>query len=518
MGSEETFMRQYRTTLIALGVIVLALVGFFLAKNFISVKDDEPTATQAPTSTVEYMVNANNSEFNRVECFYKEKLKLKLEGSTWFCTDPSDFSIYSTAAYNLVSDFAGLSGTVIIGTDEYPSDNIETFLEFYGITENSPYFEAFRKDGTSVKLIIGNATSTGSMYYAKIDGINKIYTITATKFLVTRSALIDSTIFSFSDVEQIKEIVINKNGVKETELRASFVNEDKTWNMLKPIVIGGNIDGNIKSLVSSLEALAIESLQESNSSDLSIYGLSVPVAEYILADSKSTQSIQIGNKSQDGLYYYCTINNNKDVYTVLSSSITFIDNDPLLYANCYPYIETWTNLDSIDITTYSGGVPSHNIMRYEFTGGKIYDELTDQYDVEAYYYMNEIPSYKKDDNGSYIYGDPNDDVDLNWEFKGIYTQLISIQIDGLCEEPVTKGDLLCRIVYKTKADAENPKEAAETVFEYYYRDDTTAYIYKNGVFFFGYTKQSRIYGADGIGIVGTIDLYKTELEKAIANS
>jgi len=511
-------MKQYRTTLIALVVIVLALMVFFLAKNLIPNNDDEPTATETPVSSVEYLVDANYSEFNRIECFYKEKLKLKLEGTTWICSEPSDFKIYSTAAFNLVSDFTGLKGTVIIGVDEYPSNDVDTFLAYYGISDTSPYFEAFRKDGTSIKLVVGNATSTGSMYYAIIEGVNKIFTITSTKFLVTRSSLIDSKIFSFSDSEQVKEIVINKNGVTETELRASFVNEEKTWNMLKPIIIGGNIDGNIKALVSSLEALAIESLQEANCSDLSVYGLSVPVAEYILTDSKTTQSIQIGNKTQDGTGYYCTINSNKDVYIVLSSEITFIDNYSLLYANCYPYIETWTNLDTIDITTYSAGVASHNIMRYEFTGEKIYDEITDQYEVEAFYYMNEIPNFKKDANGSYVYGDPNDDVDLGWEFKGIYTQLISIQLDGLCVEPTSKGDLLCRVVYKTKEDAENSKEAAETVFEYYYRDDTTAYIYKNGVFFFGYTKQSRIYGTDGVGIVGTIDLYKTELERAISNS
>jgi len=288
-------------------------------------------------------------------------------------------------------------------------------------------------------------------------------------------------------------VELQKKGETFYRLEADFAgdeNTNKLWNIVSPVKISGN-SSVVEEFLKTVDSLVIADTAEANCQDLSVYGLDVPAFKYLFTDNKGTYTISLGNKTTDGNYYYCTVNNGVDVFRVYASNLQFVDNPILSYAYPYAFFENYNTLKSIDIELLGKLNEKHNLI-FQF-GDDNAEIIT----------FNGISAKEMDDNGKTVY-------DYLYEVKGITTYCYALQIDKI--EPdmsVDKGELLCRITY-------NRQDGSSCVVEAYSRDEATSYLFVDDKYMGGYCENRRIFSeTDHEGLAGTIHAYQKLINEAL---
>ena len=248
---------------------------------------------------------------------------------------------------------------------------------------------------------------------------------------------------------------------------------------------------NVEAFLETVDSLIIADTAEQNSQNLSAYGLDNPAFKYVFKDNKNTYIISLGDKTSDGNYYYCTVNEGNDVFRVYASNLKFVDNPVLSYAYTYAFFENYTGLKSVDIELMGSVNEKHKL---EFIFGED-DSETILFDGTS--------ADKVGDDGKKIY-------DYLYEVKGITTYCYALQVDKIEAEMLfSKGDLICRISYTRK-------DGSVCVVEAYERDDATCYLYVDGKYMGGYCDTWRIFSeTDHQGILGTIRAYEKLIKEAV---
>ncbi len=460
-------MKQYRTTLIALGILVVLVAAFLVARPFLFRQEEEPGEEG---NTYETVLPFSRDDIVKLESQFQERFVLeKKDSGSWSCLTHPEITLYSVSLTTILTKVVNLSGTLVAEGDEATED-----LSRFGFAEDSYYLTCTLKDGSEYKLIYGTKSHSGSKIYVRVEGVPKIYTISqsdAKVLQLTKISLISSMVLQFDDKEKIQDFSIQKKGERTLSAKADFSGSEKAWNVFYPISIDGDTD-EINKLIDTLTSLTLADLAASDCQDLSLYGLDNPSVVYTLADNKTSRSLSFGSLSANNQYYYCTFDGGNDVYTILAESVTFLDTDPINYIYRYVFLESVEGLSQVRIT-FDG---ADHVLDMAFT----------------------------DNTATYIFDGVNvvsGGNDFSTPFKKILTSLLSIKLQALEAEPAERGSLLAEVVYKRL-------DGSQVTVSCYQRDvdNTTMHLYVDGVYAGGYTGTRSLYGtAEEYGLRGCLD-------------
>ncbi len=482
-------MKSFKTAIIAIVVLAVAITGYFIAKGVIQ-KNSDKGEESSNTGTGVTVLSFNADDVVKIESKDSESFVLiKTESGSWQCESPADLKLGSDAVSDVLTTINNMTGTCLFAKGEFDGN-----LADYGL-DNPSLFTLTMSDGSKTQVKIGGMNPAGTMYYVMIEGSDEIFTVNTIygkRLKLTRNLLISGNLIELSDTSKLKTIEIKKKGETECIFEADFSaggDSSKAWNITYPIKMAGNTSV-IDSLGETLTGLTVFDVLEADCEDLSKYGLDVPEIQYILTDNKVTATCEFGYKTSDGEFYYCTINGGKDVYRLDADNINFTDNTVLAYAYPYAFFETYTTLSSIDIEIF-GSVNETRTLTFQF--GDDNAELLS---------LDGVPSVKQDAEGNTVY-------DYLYEIKGITTYCYALQIDGLdVSSTLPKGDLACRITY-------HRQDGSQCVVEAYERDEATVYLYVDGEYMGGYCDSWRIFSeTDHQGLWGTIKAYEALMAKA----
>lgn len=445
-------MRQYRVTIIALILLVVAIAGYYFVSGLL----DEDTPKGDENDIVRERVLAFHPDnVVKIETHHNEDFVLEKVNDEWVCTSHEDVKVHDSSIISILNSYANMQGNVIVGEDE------EIDMANFGFLDDPSYFTIYLKDGTSHKLLIGNTTLSGSEIFCMYEGGKKVYKVSGTygtRLQVTRGTITTNRVFGDINKERINTIELKRNGETRYIIKGDFSGDEKGWNLTHPIKIKGNAN-QVNALVDTLVNLTIGDLVSSNVNDLSEFGLDVPVAQYIVKDNLTTITVEIGDRTNDGLNRYCTINGKNHVYMISMTKLTFVDNEATVYMHTYPFLENQIVLSNVKLNIQG----DMYILDYEVT------------EDDENYWFNGVNAKRPD-------------KDLRSQFKKITTAMFSLQLEEVdTEGPGTLGELICSIEY-TRVDN------SKVLVEFFRRNDATSYIYVDGEYMNGYIYTRRIIG------------------------
>jgi hypothetical protein len=161
---EEAIIVKPRNTLILVAVAVALVVYAFwvespLTSEQLSMRQGTPTAT--PFS---YLFKLNVADVQTIvitDLRYPRVVSFTRDGTGWRVTSPLDKPADNNKANGTASTLSDLRLFRVIQTND---------LARYGLAPARIEARVIMKDGTAYGLLIGNATSDGSLYYATYTG------------------------------------------------------------------------------------------------------------------------------------------------------------------------------------------------------------------------------------------------------------------------------------------------------------------------------------------------------------
>lgn len=473
-------MKQYKTTIISLIVIVFMLVAFFVASIFIGKdkKSQQATPTDASSTEenkTEFVFDFSSiNEIELYECNIVDDVKLQRDGNGWLSTTFTDIELYTAGINSALNSVKSCRATPV-----YEGEITDEVIKNYQISRTQSV-KIVLKDGKNYTLRFGMQKPGETMFFAALMEKGKVYLINSTykdTTILTLEDLSYTKIFDFNDPGKINTVEVYKKGTLFMTLNSNFTVDSKTWTMKYPIQRPGN-DSYVEEVLTAVNSLFTSEYIESNCEDLAKYGLEKPVYELHLTDNKGKQTLFIGNKVPDGGEFYCVFDGKNNVFTISMDAISFTDDSVIKYMNAVIFNRMYTTLKSIKV---------------EITCGYINETFTMGYDIW--------------DDGEQLYFNDSplpDDTTAIKAFRKLNTAVYSLDLVGLEPEPETKGDLLIKITY-TMADT-----GEVVVVEGYQCDETMMSLYENGVYCGGYDYIRQITGDnDSYGIMGTLENFKT---------
>lgn len=470
-------MKQYKTTIISLAVIIVAIAAFFIISSVIKKDDAAPEPSPSPSPFEEVSENifdvTNVTDISRYECNIVDNIVLERDGSSWICTSYDDLTLENvnvSYSMNLVSK--------AVAVCVYEGDITGEILETYGIS-SSEYVKIVLKDGSVNTLRFGIQKPGTLSYFAVLEEKSKVYLITGNyrnNIIITKENLIHTKVFDFADTGKIRKIEVQKSGEVFMQLEASGSGEDRTWSMTYPLKRDGN-DSHIEEIISSVTGVYCSEYIEGDCEDLSEYGLDVPYYVLKITDNNGAQTLTLGSKTPDGKSYYCMLGDRNDIFAIEMSSVTFTDDNIIKYMDTFIFAQMYTELKLAEV---------------EITCGDVNENFTLGFDIW--------------DDGEQLYfnGEPvADETQIIRAFRHVNTAIYSLDLVGIEDEPENKGERLISVKYTLSS--------GETVtVEGFRRDETTMYLYENGVYSGGYDHIRQITGNyDSYGIIGSVEYFRS---------
>jgi len=485
-------MRNFKTTIIACICLAVAVLSFLAIKFFVLDKDskdpngDDPSSTPSAETKVD-LFDFDKSEVVKIESKSEEFFSLYLADGKWNSMSHTEIEIYDSSVDSFIKDFANLSGYIIKDYDD---------ISDFGIGEDSLYTSLTLKDGSVFTVRFGITDNKKNYRYVTVDGVkDTVYSVaeySASDVMMTRQHLVRLEALTFSNDYNPSYFIIKKDGELLLEAQGKYkpaeTEDDKdtvTWTVTEPIEIAGNNE-KLNNLVNSLKDIPLMSLHDGKCEDLSTYGLDKPTVEYSIVYSdgkgeKESKSIALGDKTKDGSAYYCIIDGTNSLVYTITSSYIMVDITLEDYIDGKLFYDMYKELDSINFT-FEG--VSHT-MKFVFGDDNFEERFFDGVFVHS------------EDS----YQDENLDTPED-KFNHLLASMYLIGITTVeSEEPASKGESLFKAEYK-KLDG------SVITVECFKRDDTTAYLYKNGEYFGGYMQTAkRLYGEyKDYGIKGSLEI------------
>jgi len=518
-------MKKYKTTLIALAVLIVAVAALFVAMKIADKdngdNDGNGDDTQGTTSSNVSLFDFDKNNVIKLDTSYDVKFSLERdisgENKNWVCTSDETIETHNASVNAIVATLADIKGKVIEDVDDFGD---------YGFVDGKSdiYIKATLSDGNVYTVYVGNNDLSGSYYYLVVEGrANTVYkspVYDVQELTVQKQDLINMKTFTFTAADKFKYFMVKSEGEKIFEAMSTSVdeNDDAVWSVKHPAERNAS-DSVLNKRIDSMQSLPLEGITEEDCKDLARYGLDVPFIEYYLktesTDGTETMYlIRLGEKTPEARYYYCTIDDSNTVYTV---SVDYIYRDFVVseYIDTSIFVE---DSDKLSLIEFSYGDERHT-MRYKYstkivtddkTGEKTEETVTERYfddryvpDDDSYLVVTSDSSFRvptaADKADYFIVTDNPADC-----FQQVLFSLYILSYQEFDEtEPAEAGDVVFSVRY-TKTDGEI------TDIQLLKRDNTTAYIYINGVYGGGYCKTTSIHGDNFDN--GDIDAAVTALE------
>lgn len=506
-------MKKYRTTIIVLAVLAVVAAVFV---TVLLTRNDKGGGMDGETgSDSEYvsLFDFAKNDIIGLESSYNEKytlVKYDDDGSeAWKCTSDESIDIYASSVSTLTSGIAVLKGYIIKDVGS---------LDEYGFNDGKSdiYVTIHLSNGNSVTAYVGDHDFKGSNFYITVAGRgNTVYKVSksyAADLMIQKEDLVNMKIFTFDTSDSAEYFLVRQKGEKTLELTAGGKEGDDSvvWKVNYPIERDGE-SSSINEFISAMRNISLSGIYEEHCGDLSVFGLDVPAIEYYLrtvsADGKTTlHTVRIGDKTPDGGYYYCTIDDTGDVYTVSTSSV-YKNISPMSFISTFIYLVDSSYVSRVDIEI---GEEKHEMrIEYETVTKKNDKTGEDEEEIIETRFFDGKEAPDNDDysivvsDGSFLpptaeqlaaNRDDNFDNDVltdnpydcfNHLLASLYADIKLAEV--VLDEPEEKGELIAAVTY-TQTDGKVVK------IELFKRDNTTAYIYANGSYAGGYCRTTAIFG------------------------
>jgi hypothetical protein len=301
-------MKQGR--LLAASVLLAIFAGLLWWLNKREASATKPPVPPATTKIVD--VAQDQIQSLTIEKLGSEPLELKRAGGKWSITEPKALPADQDAASSLVSTIASLNADKLL-------EDKPTSVDQYGLTKPSLSITATKKDGKTVKLLVGDETPTKSGSYAELAGDPRVFIIASynkTSLDKGENDLRDKRLLAF-DAEKLSRVELTAK--KET---IEFGRNKDQWQILRPKPMRAN-QSAVEDLVRSLGDAKMElSATDDEKKDLSAFNAGKPVATAKVTDVAGTQELQVRKNKDD---YYAKSSAVAGVYKVLSSVGTSVD-------------------------------------------------------------------------------------------------------------------------------------------------------------------------------------------------
>lgn len=301
-------MKQGR--LLAASVVLAIFAGLFWWLNKKEASATKLPVTPATTKIVD--IPPDQIESLKLEKPGSAPTELKRSGGKWSITGPKALPADQDSTSSLVSTFASLNAEKLL-------EDKPTSVEQYGLTKPSLSVTATRKDGTTVKLLVGDATPTSSGSYVELAGDPRVFIVASynkTSLDKSENDLRDKRLVTF-DSEKLSRVELTAK--KET---IEFGRNKDQWQILKPKPMRAN-QSAVEDLVRSLGDAKMElTTTDDEKKDLTAFNAGKPVGTAKVTDVAGTQELQVRKNKDD---YYAKSSGVAGAYKVLSSVGTSLD-------------------------------------------------------------------------------------------------------------------------------------------------------------------------------------------------
>jgi hypothetical protein len=298
-------MKQGR--LLAVSVLLAILAGLFWWLNKREASATKPLVTPVTPATTKIVdLPQDQIQSLTIEKLGSEPIELTRAGGKWSVTGPKALPADQDAVSGLVSTFASLTADKVL-------EDKAASVDQYGLTKPSLSVTATKKDGKTIKLLVGDETPTNSGSYAELAGDPRVFLVASynkTSLDKSENDLRDKRLLAF-DSEKLSRVELTVK--KET---VEFGRDKNQWQILKPKPMRAN-QSAVEDLVRSLGDAKMElSATDDEKKDLSAFNAGKPVAAAKVTDVAGAQELQV-RKSKDD--YYAKSSGVAGAYKVLSS-------------------------------------------------------------------------------------------------------------------------------------------------------------------------------------------------------
>ncbi len=282
---------KFRGLLASAALLAALSVGVWYSNKLEKEKEGKP-APDAPPKVVEVV----RDDISQIEIARAggETTVLKRTGSNWELTAPKAVRVDQEAANSLADTFKALSSDRLV--EAKASD-----WAGFGLATPKIVVTVTKKDGKSVKLLIGDEVPAAGGNFARLDGDPRLFTLSSfNKGSVDKAQkdLQDKRLLPFdSDKLTRVELASGANGVEFGK------NGKGEWQIVKPKPMradGANVDDLVRRLKDVKLDLGQAEADAKHTAEM--FAKSAPSAIAKLSDSSGTHTLEV-RKGKDDTYY-----------------------------------------------------------------------------------------------------------------------------------------------------------------------------------------------------------------------
>ncbi len=426
-------IKQYKTALIFLGIILVLLAAMFGMKYIEPATGEEDQPLELREQKEIFAIARENIKTLTFEnpqdayTFLYEGENAQVLNRDFAQVDP--FKLDSTAL-----EFTSLKAeqTVFEETEEFAKFGLSSPQATVVLTDNT---------GKSTKFLLGDETANGGYYFA-VDGSRAVYVLPSYKgelFLRKLDYYRKGTSITM-DTNLVTRLEISGKNGSMTFVRNNIPTEGShnyfsVYSMTVPYQAAA--DGTeIAKILTSVSEFSIADYVEDDAQNLSKYGFD----QYVITITQGEQvdKLYLGNEYGDKIYI--RINDSRNIYGIDKANFSYLTAEPLKFISSMFYIK---NLDTVQQIDYRDHL---NQTSATFRIKKLADE------------KHEVT----------INGKPIDEE----RFKAVYTEIIGLTMKGAISY-VPQGEPILTYTF-TFTDG-----TSDTV-QYYQADERRLAISVNG--------------------------------------
>jgi Domain of unknown function (DUF4340) len=276
---------------IVAAVVLLALLGTLYWSGHRKPSDENATKSADTSPTI---LKLDENTITRIEFKKKDEAPVVLakNAGSWEIAEPKRFAADQSTVTSTVTSLASLNSERLV--DDHAVD-----LKQYGLEQPGLEIDVTEKNSKSQKLLVGDATPTGSAVYAKLAGDSRVYTIaTYNKTSIDKGVndLRDKRLLTM-DANKISRVeLLRKNQVIE------FGRNKEDWQILQPRPLRADnfqVAELVRKLADARMNLSGTDKDAQEAAAAFVHG--TPVATAKVTDPGSTQELQI-RKNKDTYY------------------------------------------------------------------------------------------------------------------------------------------------------------------------------------------------------------------------
>ncbi|MGA2329745.1 MAG: DUF4340 domain-containing protein [Bryobacteraceae bacterium] len=273
-------------------VLLVLLAGGIWWSN----KSEEARAKRPPADAPPKIIDMPEDQLRKVEIRRAagETTVLENKSGKWEITAPKPFAVDPQPSSSLISSLCSLTSDRIV--EQKASD-----LSPYGLAKPGVEVVLTKKDGKSLRLLLGDETPTGNDCFASLQGDPRVFTV----YSYVKSAIDKNS----NDLRDKRLLTFDSDKLIRVELAAKGQNlefgknNQNEWQILKPRPLradGGQVEELIRRLKDAKMDLSVSAEDAKKAAAGFASGTQVALAK--VTDAAGTQQLQL-RKDKDKNYY-----------------------------------------------------------------------------------------------------------------------------------------------------------------------------------------------------------------------